>query len=175
MKSYGTPKRAASILPELLDDEEFGEASADMAYEEDTLNPALELGLMEESEDARMVFLQLPASLPLMKRSATAESNETAGSSRPSKPVDHLEKGCSLEELPPGFMGKLLVHKSGAVKLKLGDTLYDVSPGSDCTFANDVVAINTEGKQCCSVGELNKRAVVTPDVDSLLTSMANLD
>lgn len=37
------------------------------------------------------------------------------------------KKGCSLEELPGGYMGKMLVYKSGAVKLKLGDILYDVS------------------------------------------------
>jgi DNA-directed RNA polymerase III subunit RPC4 len=36
-------------------------------------------------------------------------------------------KGCGLEELPDGYMGKMLVYKSGAIKLKLGDALYDVS------------------------------------------------
>lgn len=36
-------------------------------------------------------------------------------------------KGCSLEELPEGYMGKMLVYRSGAVKLKMGDVLYDVS------------------------------------------------
>ncbi|KAF8370131.1 hypothetical protein HHK36_031826 [Tetracentron sinense] len=79
-----------------------------------------------------------------------------------------LEKACSLDKLPPGFMGKMLVYKSGAIKLKLGDIRYDVSSGSDCLFAQDVVAINTEEKHCCIVGELNKRAIITPDVDSLL-------
>lgn len=57
-----------------------------------------------------------------------SKRNETVGSSsvipqRRSSPT----KGCSLEDLPAGYMGKMLVYKSGAVKLKLGDTLYDVS------------------------------------------------
>lgn len=43
-----------------------------------------------------------------------------------------------------------------------------VSPGSDCLFAQDVAAINLAEKQCCVLGEIGKRAVVTLDVDSLL-------
>lgn len=41
-------------------------------------------------------------------------------------------------------------------------------------FAQDVMAINTAAKHCCTIGELEKRAVVTPDVDSLLDSVVNL-
>lgn len=37
-------------------------------------------------------------------------------------------KECSLEDLSEGKLGKMLVYKSGAVKLKLGDVLFDVSP-----------------------------------------------
>lgn len=44
----------------------------------------------------------------------------------------------------------------------------------DCGFAQDVVAINTVEKHCCVVGELKKRAAVTPDVDSILDRMADL-
>ena len=49
-----------------------------------------------------------------------------------------------------------------------------VNPGLSCVFAQDVVAVNTAEKQCCVVGELNKRAVLTPDVDSVLNSLADL-
>lgn len=34
---------------------------------------------------------------------------------------------CSLDDLPAGFMGKMLVYKSGAIKMKLGDAIFDVS------------------------------------------------
>lgn len=50
-----------------------------------------------------------------------------------------------------------------------------VSPGSECTFAQDVMAINTAGKDCCTIGELGKRAVVTPDIEFNLNSVINLD
>lgn len=44
----------------------------------------------------------------------------------------------------------------------------------DCSFAQDVVAVNTAEKQFCVVGELEKRAVITPDVDSLLHNIMDL-
>ncbi|XP_073066033.1 uncharacterized protein [Primulina eburnea] len=72
---------------------------------------------------------------------------------------DSREKN-SLEELPKGYMGKMLVYKSGTVKLKLGDIQYDVSPGSECTFAQNVVAINTSDRHCCELGAVMKRAIV---------------
>ena len=37
------------------------------------------------------------------------------------------QQSCSFNDLSAGQMGKLLVYKSGAVKLKLGEFLYDVS------------------------------------------------
>lgn len=46
-----------------------------------------------------------------------------------------------------------------------------VSPGMDCLFAQDVVAVNTEEKYCSNIGELTKRIIITPDVDSLLDSI----
>mgnify|MGYP004715958935 CR=1 FL=1 len=49
-----------------------------------------------------------------------------------------------------------------------------VSVGLDCVFAQDVVAINDEEKHCCTVGELDKRVIITPDVDSMLDGMADL-
>ena len=80
-----------------------------------------------------MIFIQLPTMMPLPKHSAKIESGETASSSKPLKPTGPSSKACSLKELPSGFMGKMLVYKSGAVKLKLGDHLYNVSIRS-CYF-----------------------------------------
>ena len=35
-------------------------------------------------------------------------------------------------------------------------------------FSQDVAAINVKEKHFCLLGDLDKRAVVTPDVDSLI-------
>lgn len=74
-----------------------------------------------------MFFLQLPSTMPSTKRLATADSQEATESLKPPGIVYHKHKLCALGELPPGLMGKMVVYRSGAIKLKLGDTLYDVS------------------------------------------------
>ncbi|XP_030533933.1 uncharacterized protein LOC115743330 isoform X2 [Rhodamnia argentea] len=160
--------------PDILDEKEFGDATRNFEYDEGIVNAASELGLLEESGRGKMMFFQLPPNLPSVKRSTGVKRKEKAESST-SSVADASERGCSLEDLPGGYMGKLVVYKSGAVKLKLGEMLYDVSPGSDCIFAQDVAAINTADKHFCSLGELGKRAVITPDIDSLLNDIANAD
>ncbi|XP_057488990.1 uncharacterized protein LOC130774966 [Actinidia eriantha] len=189
-------RRPYSGHPELLDEAEFGEAASNVEYDETTMNSALELGLLEENDKPQLLFLQLPATLPLVKRSASADGKEKAESSKPleSKGASASPKGkeiatgasatakgnqkegssmppevananecCSLEDLPAGHMGKMQVYKSGVIKWKLGEVTYDVAPGVSCTFTQDAVAINTVDRNCCLLGELSKRAVVTPD------------
>ncbi|XVF35113.1 hypothetical protein REPUB_Repub18cG0116700 [Reevesia pubescens] len=165
-------RRPYSGNPEFLDEEEF--ASENITYDENSMEPAVELGLMEEHLEPSMFFLQLPPSVPMIKQTGSTAGDEVDNSSKPAAGVCYAKKTCGLEDLPAGLMGKMLVYKSGAVKLKLGDTLYDVTPGLNCVFAQDVVAVNTAEKQCCVVGELNKRAVLTPDVSSVLKSLADL-
>lgn len=43
-----------------------------------------------------------------------------------------------------------------------------VSAGSDCSFAQDLVVIDVKDKTCCVLGQLDKLAVVSPDIDSFL-------
>ncbi|KAL5812633.1 hypothetical protein ACOSQ3_027583 [Xanthoceras sorbifolium] len=153
--------------PEPLDEAEFGEAARNLEYDENASNAASDLGLLDESEDKRMLLFQLPAKLPLDKRPASRKGKEKAESSTSLGRVGAAPMQASLDGLSGGYMGKLLVYKSGAVKLRLGDTLYDVSPGSDGSFAQDISAINTKEKNCCVLGQVGTRAVVVPDIDSL--------
>ncbi|URE13850.1 RNA polymerase III RPC4 domain containing protein [Musa troglodytarum] len=162
-------RRPNSGNPEILDEKEFGEASASAALDETQINPAEELGLMEKMEEAQMLFLQFPTILPLVNRSASS----VGSSSTVSKKEHGAMKGCKLEDLSAGYMGKMMVYKSGKVKMKLGDVLFDISPGVKCEFVQDIAAINTKEKHCCILGKLNKRAVLTPDMDSLLASIDN--
>ncbi|KAK7401167.1 hypothetical protein VNO78_12487 [Psophocarpus tetragonolobus] len=150
--------------PEILDEKEFGKAATNLEYDENTVNPAAELGLLEKSEQQRMLFFQFPTTLPLNKQSN--KGKEQISTSIVSGESTKL-RGNALEELSSGHMGKMLVYKSGAIKLKLGETLFDVSPGSNCMFSQDIVAVNTAKKQCCNLGELSNRVVVVPDLDSI--------
>ena len=140
------------MLVELLNEEEFGGDSETTTHEENSTNPAEDLGLMvsnlkindqyyivksflihlrvglqEENQEASMFFLQLPPTVPMIKRAPTANDQKVTDSSRPPGGAHTVKKACALNELPEGFMGKMLVYRSGAIKLKLGDTFYDVS------------------------------------------------
>lgn len=168
-------RRPYSGNPELLDEEEFGEDTERLRNEKHESNSTVDLGLMEDEQEKRMIFLQLPATMPILKQSSNTEGeNQDKNLKNSEKSGRSSQKLCGLEALPAGLMGKMLVYKSGAVKLKLGDTLYDVSAGLDCAFGQDVVAINTEKKHCCNLGELNQRFVITPDIDSILDSISEL-
>ncbi|GER57665.1 DNA-directed RNA polymerase III RPC4 family protein [Striga asiatica] len=162
------------MSPQQLDEEEFGEDSLASAYDENVTKPAEELGLLDEDTEDSMLFFQLPSSMPMLNKPAYDEVKGPENNGKPVKGKAPSRNPCSLESLPAGHMGKMLVYKSGAVKLKLGETLYDVSSGLNCVFAQDVVAVNTDEKQCCNFGELKRRAVITPDIDIILDSMAEL-
>ncbi|XP_047339817.1 DNA-directed RNA polymerase III subunit RPC4-like [Impatiens glandulifera] len=75
---------------------------------------------MEVNPKTRLLFLQLPNIIPTLNN-----SQSSAASSSSNKAVSS-EKTCKLNELPAGYMGKLLVYESGVVKLKLGETIFDV-------------------------------------------------
>lgn len=77
--------------------------------------------------EANMLFLQFPENMPVPKQSVKKEGLETSNTSKPVKGPGASGKACNLNDLPAGFMGKMFVYRSGAVKLKLGDILYDVS------------------------------------------------
>jgi DNA-directed RNA polymerase III subunit RPC4 len=105
-------------------------------------------------------------------------------------------EGSNLQQLPQGYLGKMLVYKSGKIKMKLGDIIFDVSvhlshlfeiskiflhifyaqfqplqvnPGVESRMLQRAVALNTRDKHCCLLGEIeNRHVIVTPNVDSLL-------
>jgi energy-converting hydrogenase Eha subunit F len=81
-----------------------------------------------------LLFFQLPSSLPLPKQTQSVEepntgfeknaelANVTREQRRPSSFA-----GSKIKDLPGGHMGKILIYKSGKVKMKIGDALFDVS------------------------------------------------
>ncbi|KAK4265623.1 hypothetical protein QN277_026650 [Acacia crassicarpa] len=167
-------RRPYSGNPELLDEEEFGEAAESSTYNENSSNQAMELGLLEENPEPSLFLLHLPSTLPMIKESDAASVPDAPPTSKRPVGAQTVKRPCSLGELPSGLLGKLLVYKSGVVKLKLGDTLHDVSPGMDSVFAQDAVVVNTAKKECCTVGEISKHVTITPDIDAIVESVADL-
>lgn len=79
--------------------------------------------MQDNSEQPKMIVFQLPTVLPGTKQPVSRKGKEKIGASNAAKP----KKGSNLLQLPSGCIGKMLVYKSGAVKLKIGETQYDVS------------------------------------------------
>jgi DNA-directed RNA polymerase III subunit RPC4 len=86
-------------------------------------------------DEPQLLFFQLPHSLPLRRQAdlvaeADTDTNvdvraKSEGGTRKRK--QYPNHGCKLRELPGGVVGKMLVYKSGKVKMKLGDAHFDVS------------------------------------------------
>ncbi|CAL1371633.1 unnamed protein product [Linum trigynum] len=162
--------------PDVLNEEEFGKAAMNSEYDENSIKHAAELGLSEKSDEAKMLLFKFPPKMPYINRSiSSTKGKEKVGSIRNSSSSSQSQSSNCLSQLPEGYMGKMVVYKSGAVKFKIGDVLYDVAQGSDCTFHQQVMAVNTETKQCSDLGEIEKHAVVSFDVGSILDSVINLD
>ncbi|KAK3832728.1 MAG: RNA polymerase III RPC4-domain-containing protein [Linnemannia elongata] len=74
-----------------------------------------------------------------------------------------------------GKIGRLLIYKSGKVKMKVGDILMDVSSGSECSFLQDLVVVDSNNKQAFVMGSVQKRMVCVPNLTELLNGLEGLD
>ncbi|KAI0343222.1 hypothetical protein BDW22DRAFT_1394091 [Trametopsis cervina] len=71
-----------------------------------------------------------------------------------------------------GLVGQLEVYASGAVKMRLANgILLDVTASTQPTFLQHATYVDPESKRLCVLGEVNRRFVVSPDVDALLESL----
>ncbi|KAG2602464.1 DNA-directed RNA polymerase III subunit RPC4-like isoform X3 [Panicum virgatum] len=147
------------------EDVEFQETQPSSIECEASTRPAEELHLLHQEQDSkeRMFLFQLPKSLPLPRRSSNIVERKGKATGK------EVKEGSNLQQLPQGYLGKMLVYKSGKVKMKLGDVMFDVNPGAESRMPQHVVALNTQEEHCCLLGEIeNRHVIVTPDVDSLL-------
>jgi DNA-directed RNA polymerase III subunit RPC4 len=100
---------------------------------------------LEDDEEGQKLFLvQMPSVLPISAQAVKEHaagggpsmSSATTGPSSSSSA--EARRGCALKELPSGHIGRLLVYRSGKVKLQMGKVLMDVSPGLPCLHRIDV-------------------------------------
>ncbi|XP_076928099.1 uncharacterized protein LOC143591926 [Bidens hawaiensis] len=152
--------------PEVLNVEEFVKQDV---YDETKVNSALELGLsgLDDGDENQMILFKFPNQLPVDQVPVSTKGKEKVGSSS-SLQEDGSNKRAGLKDLPNGHIGKMLVYKSGAIKWKLGDTIFDVSAGTPFRSDRSVAMMNTESKDCCVLGNVNKRAMVAPDLNSIV-------
>jgi len=74
----------------------------------------------------------------------------------------------TLQHIKEGKVGKLYVLKSGKLKLQIGENMFDVAQGMPYSFLQELHYLNLEQKEMFNLGDLEKRIVVTPDLESLI-------
>ncbi|KAI9100477.1 RNA polymerase III RPC4-domain-containing protein [Phlyctochytrium arcticum] len=149
------------------------------------LGPPVELIQPKANE---FLFFQFPSILPTfvppittidddaMDLSAPAPPTTTAPRPRiKSEPKAKTEAG--LDEAvkepvgPDGQVGRMLIYKSGKIKLDIGGILFDVTPSPEASYVQSVVAVQGDiAPSCYMLGDVSKRFVCSPDIESLLAS-----
>ena len=116
-------------------------------WQDEVTDAARELGVMdlEDDEEGQKLFLvQMPSVLPISAQAVeeyaagAGPSTSSAASGPSTSSSAEARRGCALKELPSGHIGRLLVYRSGKVKLQMGEVLMDVSPGLPCLHRIDV-------------------------------------
>jgi len=77
-----------------------------------------------------------------------------------------------LEPKVDGVIGQLEVHRSGAVKMRLGNGIVmDVTAATQPSFLQHAAYLDMPNKRLSVLGEVNKRFIVSPNVETLLSAM----
>ncbi|KAI8990787.1 hypothetical protein BDF20DRAFT_996795 [Mycotypha africana] len=83
-----------------------------------------------------------------------------------------------LEDMPDGQVGKLIIYKSGKMKMKFGSILMDVNQGMHPTFLENVMVVDHESdetKKAIELGHIVQKFVCIPNMDALLEDVHNDD
>ncbi|KAF9360047.1 hypothetical protein BGX26_010697 [Mortierella sp. AD094] len=105
---------------------------------------------------------------------AGQRAKSKASATAANKPVEKEESAEShLQQ--EGKIGRLLIYKSGKVKMQIGDIVMDVSAGSECSFLQDVVVVDSNNKQAFVMGSVQKRMVCVPNLTQLLSGLEASD
>ncbi|TFK51728.1 hypothetical protein OE88DRAFT_1807661 [Heliocybe sulcata] len=172
-------------LSESEDEEELEDIIEDFALESEQLE---ESGVPQE----RLYFFQFPEPFPTFQSKQPPPDAVSIDVDMPD-PSDPKGKRVSFAEdtKPPapapakeqeapnttldGQIGQLEIYASGAVRMRLGNgILLDVAAATQPSFLQHAVHLDMAAKRLCVLGEINKRFVVTPNVDALLEDLASI-
>ncbi|XP_053681095.1 DNA-directed RNA polymerase III subunit RPC4 [Anopheles nili] len=100
--------------------------------------------VISDAQTNNIFLLQLPDALPGKcdtedGRSANNNENKSEAISN----GEEIPQYCTVRDLSEGCIGKIIRYRSGKVKLKLGEIMFDVSLGMDTGFLQELVSINT--------------------------------
>lgn len=133
----------------------------------------------ETLEQPKTVLVQLPRHLPFKLPKAAGlkgmEVKDEPGQDMKEDKVKEEPAGAGSgrlnnkqEALPSGRIGKLRVHASGRTTLLLGENLFELNPGYNCSFQEELCAIQEKSKTLVSLSNLDGRVVCVPNIDHAL-------
>ena len=135
----------------------------------DSMKELKEKILESRNGSSDMMLFQLPSKLPIPSTAADEQVTSVQEGMELESNTPQASPNCaSLTDLPPTKLGKLIFFRSGRIKLKIGDVLFDVTPGAQVKARQEVAYIDVSSQKCAVLGNISQRIVVTPDVDSIL-------
>lgn len=172
------------------DDEEEEEEELPTLYMESD-SPAQNIFALDEKRrlvcvaEEELLYFQLPTVVPKFEKpkqdidmdqdevkAEAIEGNEkslptAAKKSTLEEAMSHLD----LEDMPDGQIGKLIVYKSGKMKMQFGNILLDVNQGMQSSFLENIMVVDHESeetKKAIELGHIVQKFVCAPNMDALL-------
>ena len=109
-----------------------------------------------ENNNGLMLF-QIPEKLPVFRPKDVSE-----------------EQSCSnIDDLHNKSLGKLLITKSGKVKMKIGDVVFDVTQGVECRERQELALVDKKQSKFITLGAIHNRITVSPDISLMLSSSSD--
>lgn len=141
------------------------------------------LEVWNHCKEEELLFIQLPDCLPGQpptsdvrptKTEVQSSDGQTMMQKTETQDESQEENTCCLKDLQEGLVGKMLVRKSGKVQLILGNIILDVALGTPCTFLQELVSVDTEGRRgdMSVLGHIKHKLVCSPDFQALLENRA---
>lgn len=85
--------------------------------------------------------------------------------------LEEQMKSMDLEDMPDGQIGKIVIYKSGKMKLKIGNVLLDIEQGMQSSFLENVMVVDTNNetsKKAVELGHIVQKFTCAPNMDALL-------
>uniref|UniRef100_A0A131XBX3 Putative dna-directed rna polymerase iii subunit rpc4 n=1 Tax=Hyalomma excavatum TaxID=257692 RepID=A0A131XBX3_9ACAR len=124
-------------------------------------------------EIGKLLFFQLPDSLPGLQLPAEPSQKETANNIMKVEDNQSYNGQVKLSQFPEGYVGKMQVMKSGHIRLVLGAVALSVDTATNLTFHQELTSVRLSevGEADVSVlGDVLHRLICLPDMEQLLAA-----
>ena len=164
-----------SIINKIKDKDPQAYTPIILPFEKDNNeNKSLKDDLNENSDNNKLFILQFPRQIPIKEINNQIKLKEEENVN---EEPNYDENGFlispeftnSFQEIQNNtVIGKLVIMKSGKIKIKMGDIYFDINQGSTTKFAqySAIVTGDNDDNQAYILGQpLSKKLIVTPEFD----------